>query len=101
MKISWCGHTSCTNTCTTPAPSGPPAGTALWECSYGSDADYPFCRVEFMMGLTFPNGGASVDRWTEQAEFSESAVINVPTASCASGKARAYAYVTYGKAECL
>lgn len=89
------------NTCTTPAPSGPPAGTALWECSYGSDADYPFCRVEFMMVLTFPNGGASVDRWTEQAEFSESAVINVPTASCASGKARAYAYVTYGKAECL
>ncbi len=95
------GWTTVSNTCTTPAPSGPPAGTALWECSYGSDADYPFCRVEFMMGLTFRNGGASVDRWTEQAEFSESAVINVPTASCASGKARAYAYVTYGKAECL
>lgn len=86
------------NTCAT--PSGPPAGTLVWECAFGSDADYPFCRIEFMMNSTFW-GQASIDHWTEQSEYSESAIINVPVTSCASGKASALAYVTYGRAECL
>jgi YD repeat-containing protein len=89
------------NTCHTPAPPGPPAGTQLWECAFGSDSDYPFCRVEVMMSIVFPAGDASIDHWIVQAEFSEEAIINVPVQSCGSGQARAWAYVTYGTAECL
>jgi len=93
--------TTTSNTCHTPVPTGPPAGTVLWECAYGSDSDYPFCRVEFLMNLYFPGGSASVSHWIDQSEYSEEAIINVPAASCASGQARALAYVTYGTAECL
>lgn len=53
------------------------------------------------MSIVFPAGDASIDHWIVQAEFSEEAIINVPVQSCGSGQARAWAYVTYGTAECL
>lgn len=75
--------------------SGPPPGTKLWTCSYGSDSMYWYCRIE----NNLPSG-VSVQTWTENGDYSQRATLKTPESVCASGSAWAESYVTFSQGVC-
>lgn len=74
---------------------GPPAGTKLWTCSYGSDSMYWHCRIENNLPA-----GVSVQSWSDNSDYSQRATLQTPESVCGSGSAWAESYVTFSQGVC-